>query len=717
MSDPTVQLGVAAQQQAAAASSKPSESGNTREARLVSVPDEVRAETREARALVRVRGEVVRARGDGSVRIQSERGTIDVQVSGDQPPPKVGQRVEVDIPVSRPAPQQSQSTPPPAVEGSARPPELTQTPPRPTNTAPQSAPPKLPETVILRVLPQGQPAAAPSRATATPIEVQIQPAPPNGLMPPVQPAALAPPANGLPPEGSYVRLTPLPPDIASALPVPQPLQIIVSSLIESVTARAVTIAQESVTALNPPLPNAEPITTSPAKPTITPPILSPLQPAVAKIVAPALPILETPSAGAASALPPQILVDAPPKLDAPALLPGASAKPLVLSTLPSAQVLTAAPQNLIKPADTLPAPAVITGTLDKATLPPAQFFNGEGQFQPPNFESPAPDRIHTKPESLILNNQKAGNISGVVTNITPATVSPASQPVISVYFPQTQSIALFTLPPSVESVSIGTQIQITPSSVFSSSAASTLTAATPLSSVPLPIALAPMLHWPVMEDIAETLAHIAPQTAQAMMNVTPSPANPAQMGPAMMFFVAALRGGDLGQWLGDKAQDLLRSAGKTGALSKLSQEGSFLNRAAREPSSQEWRSMNLPMAWGADIQKIALHYRHEREASEDEDHKGIKSTRFVFDLALENMGKVQVDGLFHPAGGRSDSGRLDVALRTEDHFSEATRAEMRRVYARALRDTDITGELSFQGKAAQWVTIQADDKDAMGVNA
>src|SRR5690606_20854458 len=101
--------------------------------------------------------------------------------------------------------------------------------------------------------------------------------------------------------------------------------------------------------------------------------------------------------------------------------------------------------------------------------------------------------------------------------------------------------------------------------------------------------------WPLMNDIHQALAQIMPQAAQALGNMTPAPNNPAQLGPAALFFLAAVRVGDLTQWLGGNAVDALRRGGKSGLLNRLSQEGSTLNRLAADPVSQDWRALSLPL--------------------------------------------------------------------------------------------------------------------------
>ncbi|MBX2833770.1 MAG: hypothetical protein KTR28_02245, partial [Micavibrio sp.] len=309
-------------------------------------------------------------------------------------------------------------------------------------------------------------------------------------------------------------------------------------------------------------------------------------------------------------------------------------------------------------------------------------------------------------QNQILGNFKAGQIEGVVTGL-----SEAKLPQLSLFLPQTGETAMFDLQkPALDGVTIGARLQVTPQN----SGLSALSA--PSSSpdlMPLPALTAPSSSWPILDEVQQTLAHIVPQAAAAMANTVPSPASPAQMMPAMMFFISAVRGGDLQSWLGEKSVEALSKSSK-GLLERLSGESSTLSRVASDSAQGDWRIFNIPIMYQEQIQKMALYYRHED--SEDTDApKGAKGTRFVFDLALDNMGAVQVDGLFRPIS--SDGKRLDLVVRTETPFSKATRAEMRRVYTLALRHTEVGGELSFQNQSSQWVSVGIAPDAGLGVNA
>jgi len=121
------------------------------------------------------------------------------------------------------------------------------------------------------------------------------------------------------------------------------------------------------------------------------------------------------------------------------------------------------------------------------------------------------------------------------------------------------------------------------------------------------------------------------------------------------------------------------------------------------------------LMWDGDIQKIALHYKHDSAGGDDDAIEGNKGTRFVFDLNLDVMGKVQLDGFFRPVS--SDGPRLDIVLRTEERFSSAMQQEMRRLYMDAIKPSQVGGELSFQDGMDAWVMIDAEDAGALGVSA
>ena len=678
-------------------------SGSESNARLISVPNEVRAELQTRQASLRVQGEVVQQNDDGSIRVRTERGDIDVRLRDGQEPPPRGTRVEIEIQPSR-------------------------NPERP------------PEAATLRELPRAD--APPPRQSATPVEVEVRPQPetrqplpadvrhsPNTNERPAQPQTPQP----LPPEGSVVRLQPLPPRVAEALPLPEITQQVVSTITQPaifqtqlIAARAVDELQQALATPRPAplpapvvqtvtlptpdivLPQVTTIPTPPIVQTITaiqPPLVAPevtpapLPPVVinAQNFTPNIQVTDFTQARQI-----QTAVSTTPVLSVPA--PAPQPIPPIITALQTPQALPVAPQSIPQtPTPIILKPLALDAVIERISPPNVTItppVNVEGL--PTNTPPPIGETqtIVPRPENIIVQNQNAQSVTGIVTNITND-----SLPVITVFFPQLGSEQIFTLQFPTDNIALGTQIQFTPQATATAQPIVTPTIAP---SLPLPVYLTPG-PWPAFDEALQTLARAALPTAQAMVNVTPSPANPAQLGPALLFFIAAVRGGDLSQWLGQKANEILRTQKGGSALNRLMGESTTLARVAAEPIGQDWRAVNVPLYWDNDMHKIALYYKHEHDGADDEQGK-LKSTRFVFDLSLDVMGKVQLDGLFRPATGQL--GRLDLVVRTEDSFSQNTQAEMRRIYAKALKETQVTGELSFQNQADQWVTIHEQNNNS-----
>lgn len=230
---------------------------------------------------------------------------------------------------------------------------------------------------------------------------------------------------------------------------------------------------------------------------------------------------------------------------------------------------------------------------------------------------------------------------------------------------------------------------------------------TPSSAYPFTSFVLPGL-WDNLNVLQNTLSqHLPTSGLHALHAVTPSASSPAQMGNSALFFLVAMRFGDVQGWIGQKGVDALKRTGNLDILNKVSSEFMSLSRLGGETSGQEWRLTNLPLMWQNEIHRVVVHYRHENSSGGDNEQKQSSSTRFVMDLNLSKIGKVQIDGIFRDRKNSSEK-RLDVALRTTQSFSSSMKSEMRRIYKVALDEVAITGELSFQDKKEYWVHIHSD---------
>ncbi|MFA7456245.1 MAG: hypothetical protein WCY57_02270, partial [Micavibrio sp.] len=184
---------------------------------IVALPDALRSNAR----LLRIEGEVVRQNNDGSTRLRTPYGDVDILLRGRQP--QTGHRLEIDIPAGSPPrsasvrhsatpPQSSprqpseQQAPPPPPQNQPAPPTAARQPAQPPAAESGGAPVKDGNTQPLQpaLLPaQTKPGAAPAAQAQTP---QASGTAPATAAPPAQPAPALPPLT----PGQIVTLLPDP---------------------------------------------------------------------------------------------------------------------------------------------------------------------------------------------------------------------------------------------------------------------------------------------------------------------------------------------------------------------------------------------------------------------------------------------------------------------------------------------------------------------------
>ncbi len=652
-------------------------------ARIVNLPDSLLTVARAQR----VEGEVVRQNQDGSVRVKTPQGDIDIQVRGRQPQP--GQQLELDIPAGRP-PRQLTIRP---AQAAPQQPDMPQT--RPAPNMPNTAPPiaTRPAAPAPTTNPTSTNAPA-SGATTTanaprPAAPAPQPLPDNAASarPAPQPVPL--------PVGAAVRFTPVTP--AQAQQMVQTVSQMMTTLPTTATRVAFTAnliaqnaASENMQALQTAM-QTKPADINNLAQQLRAPALTLPQPGAGLTAAPAATLLQqilnmqpalTQTAGTIT----HISANA---TAAPAVLPassGAVASPLatLLAAIPDA--------DGVMPTTTGAARMIQIAQMDARIItiqPPATALSASGTPQ----GLPVPGATHI-PAPSAMPGAPAGSVTGVVTGFTPQNL-----PLVTVQWPGASLPQTFVLQFNASNLPVGTTITFQPQNVQPGMPGAGAAA-------PLTPQMQQLLNlfgpgpWPVMDEAYQTLLQVSPQAAQALARSLPSPGAPSQLGAAALLFIAAVRSGDIGGWLGDKKIDALARAGKNNLLSRLTQDLSTLaQRTSDAPAlANDWRPVPLPMFWEGQIQKIALYVKQDGGGKGDSDKNENGHTRFIFDLDLDRMGGVQLDGLV-----RND--RFDLVVRTQLPLSNAMQQAMKQSYSNALQSTELHGDLSFQGDIKNWVNV------------
>jgi hypothetical protein len=209
-------------------------------------------------------------------------------------------------------------------------------------------------------------------------------------------------------------------------------------------------------------------------------------------------------------------------------------------------------------------------------------------------------------------------------------------------------------------------------------------------------------RWPALAEAVEALHATDPAAARQLVEaILPRP--DARLTTAVLFFLSALRGGDVRGWLGDgtvRALDRTRPDLST----RLGDDFRVLTRAADEPAANDWRVTQVPLFTGAEIEMIRLWTRrHDDPAADDDDTPQRQDKRFVVDVSLSRLGRLQLDGLVRDAGRR-----LDLIVRSASPLPAAMRNHIRGLFKDTGGFTGLTGGVGFQAAPANFVDVAAE---------
>lgn len=485
----------------------------------------------------------------------------------------------------------------------------------------------------------------------------------------------------------------------------------IANLIPSETPLTVTITA----AVYPPAP-ATPIAQTTTQPLIPQPFAQALP-----SPAPAAPI--APGAQAPPALSNMPVIPSVPILSAP------SAAPTPAATTPGLAVPSVAPAPLpasLAETSQLPsAPALPTGTTTTpATTPPATLLPGilsANQYTAPAMPATPQNLASAYPQPFapvstgaaatevlpwlrveatrLVAVQGQGKAAPAITPSVAATAAP-SAPAQHLFtnlkaevighepgggnFVQTALGTLYIK--TAQALPVGTELTLT------------LTPQTPAT---LPAPLAPLLpeslsdftslatDWRSLKNVFTTLSTLDPALAAALAErILPKPH--AKLTNEMLFFLAAVKKGDVGEWLGRRARDLLAERAPE-TLDKFAREFLQLQQAMTEPKTQGWTGLVIPFLTQGQLQQIRLYLRQD-EASGGK-RGASDGQRFIIDLDLSSLGDLQLDGFIK---AREMKKEFDLIIRSARHLPADITQGIRQIFETSLSTTGMQGYVSFQ---------------------
>ncbi len=92
----------------------------------------------------------------------------------------------------------------------------------------------------------------------------------------------------------------------------------------------------------------------------------------------------------------------------------------------------------------------------------------------------------------------------------------------------------------------------------------------------------------------------------------------------------------------------------------------------------------------------------QRSEEENEEEESDQGARFVIDLNLSQLGRLQLDGLL-----KKENRQFDLIIRSDNYLPPEIQNNIRGIFQKAMELTNNTGGLTFQAAPANFLSIQA----------
>lgn len=203
--------------------------------------------------------------------------------------------------------------------------------------------------------------------------------------------------------------------------------------------------------------------------------------------------------------------------------------------------------------------------------------------------------------------------------------------------------------------------------------------------------------WPALANLLDTLkAAEAPVYQELLQHTLPTTGRNLTHG--LLFFLTALKGGELRNWVGAKAHEAIEQR-QTEMLKRLAGEFLALQQASVESSNQGWMSTVIPVMHESLLHQARLFIR--QEAEQPEKSQNIKSgQRFIIEVDLTQLGEMQFDGFVLKDASRH---QFDMVVRSTRPLPLEMQQDIRDLYDSAAGAAGFKGMLTFQSAREQFV--------------
>ncbi len=200
--------------------------------------------------------------------------------------------------------------------------------------------------------------------------------------------------------------------------------------------------------------------------------------------------------------------------------------------------------------------------------------------------------------------------------------------------------------------------------------------------------------WNVLNEAISALEQIDAPAVDALKAVLVQTGN--KMPALMLNYLNAVNAGtDVRAWLGDANVRALESLGKRGQAVLKQLEKEFSSGAKKMTDGKSvWKGYDIPFMTGTAVEPVSLYLQQSSEALEERAKNKpapVTAVRFVLDLNLTKLGRVQLEGLSQRAK-RS----FNLNIRHTYPFDASFEDRVRALFTKTLDALNYTGVVALK---------------------
>ncbi|WP_425403964.1 hypothetical protein [Hwanghaeella sp.] len=190
-----------------------------------------------------------------------------------------------------------------------------------------------------------------------------------------------------------------------------------------------------------------------------------------------------------------------------------------------------------------------------------------------------------------------------------------------------------------------------------------------------------------LQEALALLQQADPGAAQQIAQSLIPTAGP-QLGTALLFLLQAVRLGGAPRWLGGDAVRTLERT-RRGSVDRLSRDLGALRGKAMDSAGGEWRSYQLPVSVGGEIEALKLYLRDKENQAQDEGREKTKTgQRFIIEVNFTRLGPFQFDNIV-------EKKHIDLMIRTHAALPSDMRRDIQTLFADTVTALGLTGQVGY----------------------